>query len=66
MVNLFAGIVTKESLEHARGSVAEMDGAHTKLNDVYTQWYDKTHQIIEDRKEKKQRTVTSGSGTSHK
>ena len=53
VVNLFAGKVTKESLEQERGSVAEMDGAHTKLNDVYTQWYDKTHKIIEECKEQK-------------
>ena len=45
--------VTKESLEQARGSVVEMDGAHNKLNDVYTQWYDKTHKIVEERKEQK-------------
>ena len=53
VVNLFALKVTKESLDHVRGSVAEMDGAHNKLNDVYTQWYDKTNKIVEERKEKK-------------
>ena len=53
VVNLFAGKVIKESLEQARGSVAKMDGAHTKLNGVYTQWYDKMHQIIEECKEQK-------------
>ena len=36
VVNLFAGKVTKESLEQARGSIAEMDVVHNKLNDVYT------------------------------
>ena len=51
VVNLFAGKVTKESLEQARGSVTKMDGAHTKLNYVYTQWYDKMHQIVEEHKE---------------
>ena len=60
VVNLFAGKVTKESLEHARGSVTEMVGAHNKLNDVYTKWYDKTH------KEQKRRAAASGLGTSHK
>ena len=66
MVNLFARKVTKESLEQERGSVIEMDGAHTKLNDVYSQWYDKMHHIFEERKEKKRRAVSSGSGRSHK
>ena len=36
VVNLFAEKITKESLEHARGSAVEMDGVHNKLNDVYT------------------------------
>ena len=53
MINLFVGKVTKESLEQARGSVVEMDGVHTKLYDVYTQWYDKKHKIVEEHKEKK-------------
>ena len=53
VVNLFAGKVTKESLEQARGSVAEMDGAHNKLNDVYTKWYDKTNKIVKEFNEKK-------------
>lgn len=53
VVNLFARKVTKESLEQARGSIAKMDGAHNKLNDVYTQWYDKTNMIVEERKEQK-------------
>ena len=43
-----------------------MDGVHNKLNDVYTQWYDNTHMIIEERKEKKRRAVVSGLGMSHK
>ena len=55
VVNLFVGKVTKESLEQERGSITEMDGAHTKLNDVYIQWYDKTDQIVEECKEHKQR-----------
>ena len=33
---LFAEQVTKESLEQAKGSVAEMAGVHDKLQDVYT------------------------------
>ena len=66
VVNLFAGKVTKESLEQERGSVTEMDGAQNKLNDVYTQWYDKTHQIVEERKEQKRYATASGSGMSHK
>ena len=63
---LFAKQVTKESLEQVKGSVAEMAGAHNKLQYVYTQWYDKTNKIIEERKEQKRRAVASGSGTSHK
>ena len=45
---LFAEQVTKESLEQAKGSVAEMESAHDKLQDVYTQWFDKTNKIIEE------------------
>ena len=47
---LFPEQVTKESLEQVKGSVAEMEGVHNKLQDVYTQWYDKTNKIIKDRK----------------
>ena len=43
-----------------------MDGVHNKLNDVYTQWYDKTNKIVEECKEQKRRAAASGSGTSHK
>lgn len=63
---LFIKQVTKESLEQVKGSFAEMAGAHNKLQDVYTQWYDKTNKIIEERKEQKRCAATSGSGTSHK
>ena len=38
--------VTKESLEQAKGSIVEMTAAHDKLQDVYTQWFDKTNKII--------------------
>ena len=34
---LFVEKVTRESLEQVKGSVAEMEGAHNKLQDVYTQ-----------------------------
>ena len=44
----------------------EMIATHDKLHDVYTQWFDKTNKIIEEHKEQKRRTTTSGSGTSHK
>ena len=54
MGKLFAEQVTKESLEKVKGSVVEMAGAHNKLQDVYTQWYDKTNKIIEEHKEQKQ------------
>ena len=47
MGKLFAEQVTKESLEQVKGSVAEMVGAHNKLQDVYTQWYNNTNKIIE-------------------
>lgn len=43
--------VTRESLEHAKGSVYEMTDVHNQLQDVYTQWYDKTNKIIEECKE---------------
>ena len=43
--------VTRESLEQAKGSVDEMADAHNKLQDIYTQWYDKTNKIIEEHKE---------------
>ena len=48
VVNLLVGKVTKDSLEQVRGSIIEMDGADNKLNDVYTQWYDKTNKIVEE------------------
>lgn len=38
--------VTKEFLEQAKGSITEMTIAHEKLQDVYTQWFDKTNAII--------------------
>ena len=63
---LFAEQVTKESLEQAKGSVAEMVCAHDKLQDVYTQWFDKTNKIIGECKEHKRRATASGSDTSHK
>ena len=40
-----------DSLEQAKGSVAEMSTKHDKLQDVYTQWFDKTNKIIEECKE---------------
>ena len=66
MGKLFVEQVTKESQEQVKGSVAEMVGAHNKLQDVYTQWYDKTNKIIEERKEQKQCEAASGSRTSDK
>ena len=45
--------VTKESLEESKGSIAEMKVVHDKLQDVYTQWFDKTNKIIQERKEQK-------------
>ena len=66
MGKLLTEEVTKESLEQAKGSIAEMTAAHDKLQDVYTQWFNKTNKIIEECKEQKQRTATSGLGTSHK
>jgi hypothetical protein len=36
VVNQFIGTITKESLEQVRGSIIEMDGVHTKLNDMDT------------------------------
>ena len=53
VVNLFVGKVIKESLEQVRGSVVEMDGVHNKVQDIYTQWFNKTNKIIEECKEKK-------------
>ena len=58
--------VTKECLEQAKGRIVEMNAEHDKLQDVYTWWFDKTNKIIEERKEKRRCTTTSGSGTSHK
>ena len=58
--------VTRESLEQAKGSITEMTDVHEKLQDVYTQWFDKTNTIIEEHKEQKRRTTTSGLRTSHK
>ena len=66
VVSLFIEKVTKESLEHVRGSVQEMEGAHNKLQDVHSQWFDKTNKIIKERKDQKQYATTSGSGRSHK
>ena len=63
---LFAEKVTKESLDQVQGSIAEMESAHNKLQDVYTQWYDKTNKIVNKCKEQKQRVAASGSGMSHK
>ena len=48
---LLAKEVIKESLEQAKGSIAEMIVAHDKLQDVYTQWFEKTNKSIEERKE---------------
>ena len=45
--------VTKESLEQAKGSIAEMNAKHDKLQDVYTQWFDETNRIIEEHKEQR-------------
>ena len=53
MGKFLAEQVTKESLEQAKGSVVEMIGAHDKLQDVYTQWFDKTNRIVEEHKEQK-------------
>ena len=53
MGKLFIEKVTKESLEQVKGSIAEMEGVHNKLQDVYTQWFDKTNKIIEEHKEQK-------------
>ena len=63
---LFTKKVTRESLEQVKGSVVEMEGAHNKLQYVYTQWHDKTNMIIEECKEQKRHTTACGSGTSHK
>ena len=66
MGKFLAKQVTKESLEQAKGSIAEMIVVHDKLQDVYTRWFDKTNKIIEEHKEKRQHAATSGSGMSHK
>jgi argininosuccinate lyase len=58
---LFVEKITRESLEKVKGSIDEMEDAHNKLQDVYTQWYDKTNKIIEECKEHKQCAATSGS-----
>ena len=63
---LFTEQVTKEYLEKDKGSVVEMAGAHDKLQDVYTLWFDKTNKIIQELKEQKQCIEASGSGTNHK
>ena len=66
MGKLLAEEVTKKYLEKAKGSITEMEAMHDKLQDVYTQWFDKTNKIVEEHKEQKRRTANSGSGTSHK
>ena len=53
MGKLLAEQVMQESLEWAKGSIEEMPATHDKLQDVYTQWFDKTNKIIEERKEQK-------------
>ena len=58
--------VTKESLEQAKGSIAEMNAEHDELEDVYNQWYYKTNKIIEEWKEQRRRAVASDSGASDK
>lgn len=63
---LFVEKVTKESLDQVWGSVAEMESAHNKLQDVYIQWYDKTNKIVNERKEQKRCIAASGLGMSHK
>ena len=50
---LLMGQITKEYLEKAEGSIAEMIAMHDKLQDVYTQWFDKTNKIIKECKEQK-------------
>ena len=45
---MFTEQVTTESLEQAKGSIAEMNATHDKLQDIYTQWYDKTNKMIEE------------------
>ena len=63
---LFVEQVTRESMEQVKGSVEEMVGAHNKLQDFYTQWYDKKNKIIEECKEHKRCIVASGSRMRHK
>ena len=38
--------ITTESLEQAKGSIAEMSTEHDKLQDIYTWWFNKTNKII--------------------
>jgi hypothetical protein len=45
--------VTTESLEQAKRSITEVNVEHDKLQDVYTQWFDKMNKIIEERKEQR-------------
>jgi hypothetical protein len=45
--------VTKESLEQAKGSIAEMNIEHDKLQDIYNWWYHKMNKIIKEHKEKR-------------
>jgi hypothetical protein len=40
--------VMKESLEQAKGSIAEMNTENDELQDVYNQWYYRTNKIIEE------------------
>ena len=47
---LFKEKVTKDSLEQVWESIIEMEGVHNKLKDVYTQWFHKTNNIINERK----------------
>ena len=50
---MFEEQVMKESLEQAKGSIAEMNVEHDKLQDIYTWWFDKTNKIIEECKEQR-------------
>ena len=43
--------ITKQSLEQAKGSIVQMRVVHDKLQDIYTQWFDKMNKIIEEHKE---------------
>jgi hypothetical protein len=53
MGKLLAEQLTQESLEQAKGNLAEMTDVHDKLQDVCTRWFDKTNKIIEECKEQK-------------